>query len=163
MFAAPFAASAAMLLAANSGSIDAGTATQLCLDSRLRKKAAELIADWSENYPFSRVIIGPDGRLGYVGPSTPAVTGSNYVVCAASYSLTKLARNGQPYIVTMDRFYFRITVSPNGYRVSLEDLPTTLEGSDITSRELIGRFKIDGRPYADILAENQRRVEGRGQ
>lgn len=163
MFATSFAASAAMLLAANSGSIDAGTAMQLCLDSRVRKTAAELIADWSENYPFSRVIIGPDGRLGYVGPPSIAVTGSNFVVCAASYSVTKMARNGQPYVVSMDRFYFRVTVDSSGYRVTLEDLPTTLEGSGMTSRELIGRFKIDDRPYADILAENQRRLEARRQ
>lgn len=155
------AAFAATLLTANSGSINAATAADLCLDSRIRKSAAELIADWSQNYPFSRVIIGSDGRLGDVGSATPAVIGSNYVVCAASYNLIKVGRNGQAYAVSMDRFYFRVTVGSGSYRVSLEDLSATLEGSNMTSRELIGRFKIDGRPYADILAENQRRIEGR--
>lgn len=79
-------------------------------------------------------------------------------MCAASYNLIKPGKNGNGYRVTMERFYFRVTLNANGYSVSLEDLPTTLEGSTMTSRELIGRFKIDDRPYADILAENKARL-----
>ncbi len=50
-------------------------ATELCLDSRNRQTAAELIGRWSENYPFSRVIIGSDGQYGDVGVAGPAVVG----------------------------------------------------------------------------------------
>lgn len=138
-------------------------ATELCLDDRNRQTAAALIGKWSENYPFSRVIIGNDGQYGDVGIAGPAVVGVDYVVCGASYNLIKVGRNAKSYSVTIDRFYFRVTVADGTYRVSLEDLPASLEGSNVTSRELIGRFKIDGRPYADILTENQRRVEARRQ
>lgn len=134
-------------------------ASQLCLDSRLRHSAAEAIGTWSQNYPFARVIIGADGKYGDVGVPSPAVIGSNFVVCSASYTLIKAGSDGVGYRVRMDRFYYRITLNANGYSVSLEDLPPTLDGKNMTSRELIGRFKINDRPYADILAENQERVK----
>lgn len=134
-------------------------ASRLCLDSRLRDDAAEAIGTWSQNYPFARVIIGTDGKYGDVGVPSPAVIGSNFVVCSASYTLVKAGSDGVGYRVRMDRFYYRITLNDDGYSVSLEDLPTTLDGTNMTSRELIGRFKINDRPYADILAENQERLK----
>lgn len=152
---------AAGLLAHSSAVMDAASASQLCLDSRLRKSAAEAVGLWSANYPFARVIIGDDGKYGSVGVPSPAVVGSNFVVCGASYTLIKSGQTGMGYRVTMDRFYFRITVLEDGYRVSLEDLPPTLEGTTMTSRELIGRFKINDRPYADILADNEQRLKRR--
>lgn len=140
-------------------SMSTADASRLCLDSRSRKNAAEAIGSWSQNYPFARVIIGSDGKYGDVGVPSPAVIGPDYVVCAASYNLIKVGNSGNGYRVTMDRFYFRVTLSAAGYKVSLEDLPTTLEGGTMTSRELIGRFKVNDRPYADILAENQMRLK----
>lgn len=134
-------------------------ASRLCLDSRLRQSAAEAIGTWSQNYPFARVIIGADGKYGDVGVPSPAVIGSNFVVCSASYTLSKAGNDGIGYRVRLDRFYYRITLNADGYKVSLEDLPPTLDGTDMTSRELIGRFKINDRPYADILAENQARLK----
>lgn len=149
------------LLAASSAALDATSASQLCLDSRIRKNAAELVGAWSENYPFARVIIGSDGKFGDVGIPSPAVIGPDFVVCGASFNLVKVGRDGVGYTVRMDRFYYRVTTTADGYRVSLEDLPPTLNGTAMTSRELIGRFKINGRPYADILAENQERLKRR--
>lgn len=152
------ALAASLVLAGSSAAaMDAAEASQLCLDSRIRANAARLIGEWSQGYPFARVIIGDDGRFGDVGIPSPAVTGSDFVVCGASYNLVKTGRDGRAYRVSMDRFYFRITDTGSGYQLSLEDLPASLDGTALTSRELIGRFKIDGRPYADILAENQRR------
>ncbi|KHS45846.1 hypothetical protein NJ75_02451 [Novosphingobium subterraneum] len=150
------------LLGGNAAAMDAAVASQLCLDSRIRANAARLIGEWSQSYPFARVIIGDDGRFGDVGIPSPAVTGASFVVCGASYNLVKTGRDGRAFRVSIDRFYFRVTDNGSGYQVSLEDLPATLDGTTMTSRELIGRFKIDGRPYTDILAENQRRI-GLGQ
>lgn len=141
--------------------MDGASASELCLDSRVRANAARLIGEWSQGYPFARIIIGDDGPFGDVGIPSPAVTGSNFVVCGASYNLVKTGRDGKAYRASIDRFYFRITDNGSGYQVSLEDLPATLAGTTLTSRELISRFRIDGKSYADILAENQRRIEGR--
>ena len=163
MLLSTLAVLAAGLQPASASAISPAKAADLCLDSRMRKVAADLVGAWSQNYPFARVIIGSDGQYGDLGVPHPAVTGSNFVVCAASYNLIKVGRDGRAYSVTMDRFYFRITGTGEGYQVSLEDLPDSLEGTGMTSRELIGRFKINGRPYADILAENQRRIEGKSQ
>ena len=139
--------------------MSAADASRLCLDSRLRDDASEAIGTWSQNYPFARVIIGKDGKYGDVGVPSPAVIGSNFVVCSASYTLVKAGSDGVGYRVRMDRFYYRITLNADGYSVSLEDLPPTLEGTGMTSRELIGRFKINDRPYADVLAENEQRLK----
>lgn len=158
-----FAALGAALMLTGAGQADIAGATDLCLDSRIRKAAAEQIGTWSENYPFARVIIGSDGQYGFVGDPSPAVVGSDFVVCSASYRLTKVGRDAKGYSVTMDRFYFRVTLVDGDYQVTLEDLPASLDGSNITSRELIGRFKVNDRPYAVVLSENQRRIAARRQ
>lgn len=135
-------------------------ANELCLDQRIRQAVVEAIGEWSQGYPFARVIIGDDARFGEVQSPTVAVANKGYLICAGSFSLVKV-RQGKAYTVRIERFYYRVTPLPGGYNVRLEDLPASLDGTDITSRELIGRFTIDDRPYADVLAENQQRLERR--
>ncbi|GEO01715.1 hypothetical protein NSE01_35470 [Novosphingobium sediminis] len=142
--------------------ITPANAENLCLDQRIRQAVVNAIGEWSQGYPFARVIIGEDARFGEVQSPSVAIANRSYLICAASFSLVKV-RQGKAYTVRIERCYYRIAPLQGGYNVRLEDLPARLDGTDISSRELIGRFTIDGRPYADILAENQQRLERRSE
>lgn len=41
-----------------------GPTAAICRDQRVGQAVADLIGSWSQNYAFSRVIIGADGRFG---------------------------------------------------------------------------------------------------
>tara|TARA_R110002167_G_scaffold175058_3_gene374227 strand:+ start:3902 stop:4435 length:534 start_codon:yes stop_codon:yes gene_type:complete len=151
----------ALCLSNLSSAGSAQTAANLCLDQRVRHAAAEAIATWSQSYPFSRVIIGNDGQFGEVQSPRVQQIGSDFVLCLASYKLVKSGSSGTAYRVSIDHFLYRVTDTGRGYSITLDDLPPTLDGTALSSGDLIARFSINGRPYTDILEENQRRIESR--
>lgn len=134
------------------------TAQDLCLGQTIRATAAKAIEAWARNYPFAKVIIGNDGRFGHVTEPAVVEIGSNWVVCRASYRLVRIGGNGKGYTVEIDHFDFRVTSAGTGWAIALEDLPPTLDGNATSSRELLSRFTVNGRPYVDVLDENQRRL-----
>lgn len=135
------------------------TAQDLCLGQNIRSTAAKAIEAWAQNYPFAKVIIGSDGRFGYVSEPTVVEMGPNFVVCRASYRLLRIGGKGKAYTVVIEHFDFRVTSAGTGWNIALVDLPPTLEGSALSSRELLSRFTVNGRPYAQILEENKRRSD----
>lgn len=135
------------------------TAQDLCLGPTIRSTVARAIESWAQNYPFARVIIGSDGRFGHVSEPKVVTTGSNFVVCRAHYRLVRIGANQKGYTVEIDQFDFRATSAGTGWTVALEDLPPTLDGSTMSSRDLLSRFTINGRPYTDILEDNKRRID----
>lgn len=150
-----------LALAASSTTVHADQAFDMCLDSRVRQAAAETIGKWAQTYPFARVLIGNDARFGYVSEPTVAQRGHDNVVCLASFSLVKPSPTGSAYRVSIDHFAYRVTQESDGLTVSLADLPPTLDGTDLTMTDLIARFSIDGKPYADVLRANQQRIQER--
>jgi len=155
-------AAAPALLLVGSSSASADKAYDLCLDQRVRQAAAESVGKWAQYYPFSRVIIGNDGRFGYVTEPRVWQTGDDYVICLASYRLVRSAATGRAYTVSIDHFAYRITQRGDEVTVSLDDLPPTLDGTALSMDDLIARFSVDGRPYADVLRANRERLEQRG-
>ncbi|MCD2316930.1 hypothetical protein LQ954_12290 [Sphingomonas sp. IC-11] len=139
-------------------SFDASTAA-ICRDQRVGQAVAELIGSWSQNYAFSRVIIGADGKFGQVLSSTMITQGPGYIICQASYRLSKAGTSASmmAYVTAITQFTFRVAPTSAGYTISLEDLPDHLDGSE-EQTALIGRFTVNGRPYSAILQENQRRL-----
>ena len=129
----------------------------LCEDQVVEHAASQAISEWSQNYPFAKVIIGSDGKFGEVLTPEVSSEAATYIVCRGSYQLVKAAPDGHPYTVRIPAFLYRIAAGNNGYQVTLEDLPNSLGGSSLTSRDLLSRFTIDGRPYLDVLEENRRR------
>ena len=140
-------------------SAQARTAMDLCTDFALRRSAAAALGDWAQNYPFSRVIIGDAGGDGTVGNVEVAFANRNFAVCRGSYELIQSRHDGGVYRVGIPQFFWRVEPDDSGFRVSLVDMPTSLDGSAMPSRELLSRFTIDGRPYTDVLAENQHRLQ----
>lgn len=145
-----------------SASAQARTAMDLCADFALRRSAATALGDWAQNYPFARVIIGDAGGDGTVGNVEVAFANRNFAVCRGSYELIQSRREGGVYRVGIPQFFWRVEPDGTGFRVSLVDMPTSLDGSAMPSRELLSRFTIDGRPYTDVLVENQRRLQRQG-
>jgi len=137
------------------------TGLQLCQHQGIQHSAAEALGEWAQNYPFARVIIGKDAIYGTFDGIEVAVENADLVVCRASYQLVKPARDGSAYRVGIPQFFYRVIRNDPGYSVRLVDMPESLDGSDMPSRELLSRFTIDGRPYTDVLAENQRRLQRR--
>lgn len=135
------------------------TAQDLCLGQNIRATAAKAIEAWAQNFPFAKVIIGSDGRFGHVTEPAVVEMGSNWVVCRASYRLVRIGGNGKGYTVEINRFDFRVTSAGTGWAIALEDLPPTLDGNAMSSRELLSRFTVNGRPYIDVLDDNKRRID----
>jgi len=140
----------------------ARTAMDLCTDFALRRAAAAALGEWAQNYPFARVIIGDAGGDGTVGNVEVAFANRNFAVCRGSYELIQSRREGGVYRVGIPQFFWRVEPEGSGYRVSLVDMAISLDGSAMPSRELLSRFTIDGQPYTDVLAENQRRLQRPG-
>jgi hypothetical protein len=138
---------------------DASTAST-CRDQRINSTVAELIGKWSQNYAFSRVIIGADGKFGQVLSPTMITQGPGYIICQASYRVSKAGTNVSmmSYVTALTRFTFRVTPTSAGYTIALEDLPDHLDGSEEQAAALIARFTVNGRPYYAILQENKRRT-----
>ena len=155
-------AAAPALLMVGSSSAWADKAYDLCLDSRVRQAAAESVGKWAQYYPFARVIIGNDGRFGYVSEPRVWHVGDDGIVCLASYRLSKSSPTGSAYSVSIDHFAYRITQAGDDMTVSLDDLPPTLDGTGLSMNDLIARFSVEGRPYADVLRANRERLEQRG-
>lgn len=130
-----------------------------CLDPTVRNLAAQLVEAWSFSYPFARVIIGDQGHFGEILSPRAVETGQDTVVCEGTYQLVKIGKAGNAYRVRIDSFKYRWSENTTGYRVQLEDLPATLDGTNLSSSDLIARFSIDGRPYSDVLNENKRRID----
>jgi hypothetical protein len=107
------------------------------------------------------VLIGSDARFGYVSEPTVQQRGDDNVVCLASYRLVKPSPTGSAYSVSIDHFAYRITAESDGLTVSLSDLPPTLDGTGLSMGDLIARFSVNGKPYADVLRENRQRIEER--
>lgn len=139
----------------------ADQAFDMCLDARIRQTAAETIGKWAQMYPFARVLIGNDARFGYVSEPTVQQRGEDNVVCLASYRLVRPSPTGTAHSVAIDHFAYRITQNGDELTVSLDDLPPTLDGTGLTMSDLIARFSIDGKPYADVLRANQQRIQER--
>lgn len=155
------ALAAVMLLAA--APMTLANANSVCLDPAVRNLATQLVEAWSFSYPFARVIIGDQGHFGEILSPRAVETAQGTVVCEGTYQLVKVANKGGAYRVRIDSFKFRWSENTTGYRVQLEDLPATLDGTNLSSSDLIARFSIDGRPYADVLEQNRRRLEQIGQ
>lgn len=150
-----------MALAASGSMAHADQAFDLCLDQNVRKAAAVSVGKWAQSYPFSRVLIGNDGRFGYVSEPRVLQANADGIVCLAAFSLTRPNGMGGGYNVSIDHFAYRITAGRDGLTVSLDDLPPTLEGTGLTMSDLIARFSVDGKPYADVLRANQQRIQER--
>lgn len=135
------------------------TAQDLCLGQTIRSTAAKAVEAWAQNYPFAKVIIGTDGRFGHVSEPAVITIGNDFVVCRASYRLVRIGGNRKAYNVVIERFDFRVTAAGAGWNVALVDLPQTLDGSSMSSRELLSRFTVNGRPYTDVLDDNKRRID----
>ncbi len=148
-------------LAASSTAAYADQAFDMCLDARIRQAAAETIGKWAQNYPFVRVLIVNYARFGSVSEPTVQQRGEDNVVCLASFSLVKPSQTGSAYRVSIDHFAHRVTQESDGLTVSLADLPPNLDGTGLTMNDLIARFSIDGKPYADVLRANQQRIQER--
>ncbi|MDO7843767.1 hypothetical protein [Sphingomonas immobilis] len=131
-------------------------ADQMCLGSNIRQTVKELIDTWSQGYAFAKVIIGTDARFGSVPEPVVKDEGTDYVVCHASYNLVRVER-GNAYRVRLTGFDFRVTRVSEGYRVTLTDLPVTVD-TDEEAAALIARFTVNDRPYAEILAKNRARL-----
>ena len=84
------------------------------------------------------------------------------MTCLASYQLVKSDQKGSGYVVSIDHLNFRVTFSDNEANLELIDLPLSLDGTGLTLADLIARFSIDGRPYADILKANRERLQTQG-
>lgn len=138
------------------------TPADICLDSRVRKTAAELVGTWAQGYAFAKVLIGNDGKFGDVIAPTVKEVGKGYVVCHSAYNLVRPGGNGSPYAVRISDFDFRVTQAGDSATISLENLPTQTDGSDEQTRALLARFTVNNRPYLEILAENQARLAKRG-
>jgi hypothetical protein len=154
-------AAAPVVLAASGTTAHADRAYDMCLDQRIRQAAAESIGKWAQLYPFARVLIGNDGRFGYVSEPRVRQVDANGIVCLASYRLTKPSPTGTAYSVSIDHFAYRIIGESGGLSVYLDDLPPTLEGTDLNMSDLIARFSVDGKPYADVRRANQQRIQER--
>ncbi|MBB3941558.1 hypothetical protein GGR39_003238 [Novosphingobium fluoreni] len=150
-------------LAASSTMAHADRAADMCLDQRIRQAAAESIGKWAQLYPFARVLIGDDARFGSMSEPTVLQRGADNVVCLASFSLVKPSPTGSAYRVSIDHFAYRVTQESDGLTVSLADLPPTLDGTGLNMSNLVARFSIDGKPYADVLRANQQRFQERRQ
>jgi hypothetical protein len=154
-------AAAPVVLAASSTLAWADRASDTCRDQRVRQAAAESIGKWAQYYPFARVLIGTDARFGYVSEAIVQQRGDDNIVCLASYHLSKASPTGSAYSVSIDHFAYRVTSAADGLSVSLADLPPTLDGTGLSMEDLVARFSVDGRPYADVLRANQQRIKER--
>lgn len=156
------AASRTMLLAAGLLFSSAASASPrgeaYCMDERVQHAAGSALTDWAQNYPFAKVIIGREGADGQISSPQVAVETRDFVVCRGAYALVKAGPYGKAYVLGIPAFFYRVTPNPDGFAVTLEDFPDHIEGTPVTSRELLARFTIDGRPYLDVLADNQRRL-----
>lgn len=132
-----------------------------CLQPRIGQAVVQAIAAWSQNFPFARVIIGEEGGSGTVVNAGAIISSATVVVCRGAYHLERHRPDGSSYAVAITPVTFKVTDLGGGYQVTLEDLPLSLEGRSLTSRQLLGRITIDGRPYLDILNDNQRRIAAR--
>lgn len=153
---------AAILACLASCPASARTAQELCDHPGIQHAAAQSLGRWAQNFPFARVIIGNEGGDGSVGGAEVAIENNDFVVCRGIYQLVKAGRDGNAYRVGIPQFFWRVEPDGSGYRVALVDMPDRLDGSNMPSRELLSRFTINDRPYTDVLADNQRRLQRRG-
>lgn len=133
----------------------------ICLDPRIRKTTAELVGTWAQGYAFAKVLIGSDGRFGHMLEPTVKEVGNGYIVCHSTYNLVRAGRNGAGYAVRISDLDFRVSQVGDNITISLENLPTQTDGSDDQTRALLSRFTVNNRPYLEILAENQARLNQR--
>ena len=136
-----------------------GDVAAVCRDQQVNHSVAELVGTWSQSFAFARVIIGTDGRLGEVLAPTVLEQGPGYVVCRGQYQLVKRGDSSSAaYLTRIDHVTFRVQAAGDSFTVSLVDLPPHPDGSEAQTASLIARFTINGRPYADVLRDNQQRL-----
>lgn len=163
MLAASRLAMAAAALSVGTAAGASPQAEELCRDVRTQYQAGLALTQWAQNVPFARVIIGGEGGDGRVSNPQIAVETHDFVICRGVYALMKTGPKAETYTVRIPAFFYRVTPNAGGFSVTLEDFPAGPPDSQAASRELLARFTIDGRPYLDVLEENQRRLQRRGQ
>lgn len=129
----------------------------VCVDQRVRKTVAELVGTWSENFAFSKVLIGADGKFGNIeGPALMHV-GRDGVVCRGTYRLSKASPYGSSYALAISNVLFQVETIADRYSIKLINLPLRTDTEE-ASTALINRFTVNQRPYREILDENQARL-----
>lgn len=145
---------AAILLVTTCSPALAMDGAAVCLDQRVRKAVAELVGTWSENFAFSKVLIGPDGKFGNIeGPALMQV-GRDGVVCRGTYRLSKASPYGSSYALAISDVQFQVEIVADRYSITLINLPLRIDTEE-ASTALINRFTVNQRPYREILDENQ--------
>lgn len=157
-----YVASAIAAACAMTGPASANSSpADVCLDSRIRKTTAELVGTWAQGYAFAKVLIGSDSRFGELIAPTVKETGQGYVVCHSAYNLVRAGGNGSAYAVRISDLDFRVSQAGDDITISLANLPAQTDGSEEQTRALLARFTVNNRPYLEILAENQARLDRR--
>lgn len=148
------------LTAVNPGSAEAKVMlSELCDAGQTRTVVAELVGEWAQKYRFARVLIGEYGKFGTIGEPRVYLLEDDAVTCLASYNLVRPNHRGSANNVSIDSLKYRITRDGGGeITLTLTDLPLRLEGTGLTTADLIARFSVDGKPYADVLEANRRRI-----
>lgn len=134
---------------------------ELCYDDNVANAVVGEISAWAKGLPFARVIIGDEGQNGRVTNQQLTWYTKTIAMCHGRYDLQRSAKDGHHYTVTIDPVVFNVEDLGSAYQVTIPEMPLSLESPFRTSAQILGPFYIDGRPYAQILAENERRMQMR--
>ena len=130
-----------------------------CTEPKIAWAVVQSITAWAQGFPFARVIIGEEGNSGALIDQRVTSYSDTVAHCRGRYELWRTAKDGGRYKVALEPVRFQVEDLGGAYQVTLEDMPLSLKDSKMNSKDLLGRFSIDGRSYLDVLAENQRRLQ----
>ena len=130
---------AAMSLTGPVHAADGSSFVATCTNSRVGKKVAELLGEWSQAYPFTRVIIGDDGKFGELFLVRVIEGGDEIVFCEATYQLIKLNLRGSAHRVRLDGVIFSVRNETSSNWVRLVNMSTSIRNAPSFKRPRIDR------------------------